>query len=288
MVDGASGQGTSANRWVQVLVSLEVEMNMRVTGLCCFCALAWLSTSAHAALFDRGNGLIYDSVQDLTWLQDANYARTSGHDSDGMMKWADAMAWADGLTYGGFDDWRLPTTIRFDDPSCLGDDRGASLFFEHHVGCTGGEMERLTLELYDPGELDKVLNGEEKVMYPFQDELFTNIKDFRYWTATPYRDPDGDGVAMDPCVAGGYCVANNDNGIRRDFYWQWSFIPNLAQPTLNGPYKTTLAGGNPRYAWAVRDGDVLSPVPVPAAAWLFGSGLLGLSGFLRRRRYADG
>jgi len=28
----------------------------------------------------------------------------------------------------------------------------------------------------------------------------------------------------------------------------------------------------------------MSPVPVPAAVWLFGSGLLGLAGFARRRK----
>lgn len=34
--------------------------------------------------------------------------------------------------------------------------------------------------------------------------------------------------------------------------------------------------------WAVKSGDV-SAVPVPAAAWLFGSGLLGLIGLARRK-----
>ncbi|WP_297293005.1 PEP-CTERM sorting domain-containing protein, partial [Oceanicoccus sp.] len=37
------------------------------------------------------------------------------------------------------------------------------------------------------------------------------------------------------------------------------------------------------YAWAVRSGDV-SAVPVPAAVWLFGSGLVGLIGVSRRKR----
>jgi hypothetical protein len=37
------------------------------------------------------------------------------------------------------------------------------------------------------------------------------------------------------------------------------------------------------YAWAVYDGDV-SAVPVPAAAWLFGSGLIGLVGIARRKK----
>ena len=37
------------------------------------------------------------------------------------------------------------------------------------------------------------------------------------------------------------------------------------------------------YALAVRPGDVAA-VPVPAAAWLFGSGLLGMLGVARRRK----
>jgi hypothetical protein len=37
------------------------------------------------------------------------------------------------------------------------------------------------------------------------------------------------------------------------------------------------------YGWAVRSGDV-SAVPVPAAVWLFGSGLIGLVGLARRKK----
>jgi hypothetical protein len=40
-----------------------------------------------------------------------------------------------------------------------------------------------------------------------------------------------------------------------------------------------------RYGWAVRDGDV-GPVPIPAAVWLFGSGLLGLIAVARRKKTA--
>lgn len=39
------------------------------------------------------------------------------------------------------------------------------------------------------------------------------------------------------------------------------------------------------HGWAVRSGDV-GAVPVPAAIWLFGSGLLGLIGLARRRKAA--
>lgn len=63
--------------------------------------------AAQAALFDRGNGMIYDSVLKITWLQDANYAQTSGYDADGKMTWADANTWAAQLVYQGYSDWRL-------------------------------------------------------------------------------------------------------------------------------------------------------------------------------------
>ena len=53
-----------------------------------------LSFATQAALYDRGNGMIYDDVLDITWLQDANYAKSSGYDSDGLMSWAEANAWA--------------------------------------------------------------------------------------------------------------------------------------------------------------------------------------------------
>ena len=44
-----------------------------------------LVSTVNAELFDRGNGLIYDDVLDVTWLQDAQYAKISGYDADGMM-----------------------------------------------------------------------------------------------------------------------------------------------------------------------------------------------------------
>ena len=70
--------------------------------------LTFFAPSAEAALIDLGNGLIYDTTQNLTWLQDAMHARTTGYDTDGRMTFDGAVSWADNLTYGGFDDWRLP------------------------------------------------------------------------------------------------------------------------------------------------------------------------------------
>lgn len=56
------------------------------------------SLSSQAALIDRGNGMIYDSDQDLTWMQNPN-------GSGGNLN--QATAWAAALTHGGYDDWRL-------------------------------------------------------------------------------------------------------------------------------------------------------------------------------------
>ncbi len=62
---------------------------------------------AQAVLIDRGTGMIYDTNLGITWLQDANYAQTSGYDGDGKMTWEQANAWAAGLNYSGYAGWRL-------------------------------------------------------------------------------------------------------------------------------------------------------------------------------------
>ena len=66
------------------------------------------TVSSQAALYNRGGGLIYDDVLDITWLADADYAVTSEYDDDGLMNWSDAVEWADTLEYAKYDDWRLP------------------------------------------------------------------------------------------------------------------------------------------------------------------------------------
>ena len=78
------------------------------------------SQTSFATLVDRGGGLIYDSEYDITYLQDIEWAYTSGYDSDGIMTWYDAMDWVENLEYYDsvrgviWDDWRLPTAIDAD------------------------------------------------------------------------------------------------------------------------------------------------------------------------------
>ena len=66
------------------------------------------------------DGTIYDTATELTWLQDAAFG--------GKRTWFDATTWAAGLSFAGFDDWRLPAT----DSTC-----------SNGPNCTGSEFENL-------------------------------------------------------------------------------------------------------------------------------------------------
>lgn len=196
---------------------------------------------ASASLIDRGGGLIYDTDLNVTWLADANYAFTSGYDqqdfTDGLMTYAYAMAWADQLTYGGFIDWRLPTTLQ-PDATCA----NQYSFGSGQFNCTGSEMGHL---FYN--ELGSVAgNGS---VHNANYNLFTNLSLDQYWSSTP--------------------VATLAN-----YSWQFNF--------LDGNQYVQLKTGAIR-AMAVHPGDIgATTVPIPAAGWLLGSGLLALVRLGRR------
>ena len=120
-------------------------------------------------LFDRGNGMIYDSLLDVTWLQDANYAQTSGFDADGRLNWPGAVAWAENLSFGGFDDWRLPTTFQPDATCELQTDRGVFGVQGAGQGC----------ELSELGSLANLrgING-------VSEGPFINVASNLYWSGT--------------------------------------------------------------------------------------------------------
>ena len=121
-----------------------------------------LLSNANAALATRLGGLaVYDTDLNITWLADADYAKTSGYDADGLLSWPDAKAWAAGLSIEGVTGWRLPTA----DTSCT-----------NH--CSNSEMGHL---YYDELRRD-VAN------YSF----FSNIRYYfegfylSYWTGTEF------------------------------------------------------------------------------------------------------
>lgn len=105
--------------------------------------------------------------------------------------------------------------------------------------------EELGVLFYDV--LGGVANTPISVTHNTNYDLFSALQDGRYWTSE----------SPNVTFSGGFDFSNGSK-----FTW----------------YADSLY-----YVLAVRSGDV-SAVPVPAAAWLFGSGLIGLVGVARRKR----
>ena len=199
----------------------------RLLGAMCAGVLTLLATTSQAALIERLGGLAYyDDVADLTWLADANAAGTT-------MNWADANAWAAGLTIGGVGGWRLPSSLNSDGSGPCGP----------AYNCSDSEMGNLFYNVLG-GVAGLSITTNHNSNY----DLFTNVQPDDYWSSTEY--------APDTVSA-------------------WFFY--MDRGSVNDDLKDD---GN--YAWAVQSGDV-GAVPVPAAVWLFGSGLIGLVGLARRK-----
>lgn len=99
-----------------------------------------------AELLDRGNGLIYDDILNVTWMQNANY-------SEGTLTWDDAMNWAGNMVFGGYNDWRLPET----DTTCSGS------------GCKDSEMGHL----YSYYDVTSDTPG-----------IFSDVRPYMYWSGS--------------------------------------------------------------------------------------------------------
>lgn len=193
----------------------------------------------------------YDTVLDITWLADANYAMTSGYDADGEMNWSTATAWAASLDFNGITGWRLPTIT---DTGTLGCD----------FSYTGGT---------DCGYNMDTATSEMASMY------YDTLGNLAYYSTSGVGDQPGWGLTNTGLFS----------NVQSDDYWSATeYAPNTSSAWFFDAYSSYQLAADKTYnfyAWAVHTGDVgASVVPVPAAAWLFGSGLLGLVGMSRTRR----
>jgi hypothetical protein len=233
-----------------------------------FAAAACMAAlQSDAALHDRGGGLIYDDILNVTWLQDANLASTQrfgipvkgssdtsfvfGIAPNGAMNYATASAWIEamnGISYLGHSDWRLPITLQ-PDPTCSFQGSRSS-----GVNCTGAEMGSLYyIALGHPFAV--VDYNTNNVISP--DPILTpgpllNLQPDFYWSSTPYL-PDNTKFFF-----------NFHNGFEQDYGGQYTNM----------------------FVLALRDGDV-APVPEPSTFALFLGGL-GLLGWIARRRPVNG
>lgn len=215
------------------------------------------TVSSHAALFARISGqAVYDDDRNITWIADANLANTStfgvaGIGANGTMDFATANQWIAGMNaanYLGYHDWRLPATAQ-PDSSCASQDAGIG----YGYNCNGSEYGHLFYTEW-AGTQGTVGPGTAAIGNIQNFKLFSNVQrnstPSTYWSGTSFN-------------------ASN----------AWTFDFSNAEQRLGSKASLTIN------AWAVRDGDV-SPVPVPPALWLFGSGLLGLVGIAKKKKTA--
>jgi hypothetical protein len=205
-----------------------------------------LGGNSQAALFDRGGGLIYDDVLDVTWLQDATYARTLGLGS-GKMNWVDATSWVSNLEYYDtvrnvtWSDWRMPATFS-DEIGTVGfDETGQSselaYMYYNNLGFTANK----SLDVNSPDPQSSNYN-------PFE-----NLRYRGYWSSTLTE------------------LTQSDRAWSLHFHFGYQSYTKVLSDELN--------------IWAVRDGDV-SPVPLPPAILLMLSGIAFFRFFSRNSKAA--
>jgi hypothetical protein len=221
---------------------------------------------AQAGLVDRGGGMLYDTVLNVTWLQDANYAKTSGYDADGRMTWTQANTWANNLNYGGYSSgWRLARNTPVN---------GTQSGWNYNYSFNGTT---------DAGYNITSTFSELSYMY------YANLG------LKGIVNPNG-GYQPDFGVFGnGTSGGQNDVGLVRnlqsDVYWSGTaYAPSPADGAWGFGADSGFQGydlqGSEYFAWAVRDGNVeVAAVPVPGSVALLAGGL-ALLGVVTRRRKA--
>jgi hypothetical protein len=208
------------------------------------------TSSAQAALLARDlNGdtitdAYYDTALNITWLRDWNYAQTSGSDADGRMNWATADLWAQGLVFGGYDDWRLPALAPVNGIIFTG-------FSNNGSGDVGGARTGIGWGTSsEMGHLFYVTLGNEGYCIPDDSNPGVCNGPQAGWSETPDSAPF---LNMQSFVLQPYWTERESSF---DTDRAWGFDPYYGtQGTVDKDFET--------YAVAVRAGDVGEAVPEP-------------------------
>ncbi|VAW68716.1 hypothetical protein MNBD_GAMMA09-1861 [hydrothermal vent metagenome] len=148
------------------------------------------------------------------------------------------------------------------------------------------------------GSHSGVVNGSESPGIDKAWELFTNTG--MHWTQSPVNIINDDGAGNVELDLSGWTIAWSglQNISLGSGAWQTGFIDGVAQITCaadcrNGDsytldysatFSNSCACGFENAPYTLHLEGTISSVPIPAAVWLFGSGLLGLAGVARRRK----
>ncbi len=251
------------------------------------------SDGAQAALYGRGNDLVYDDILNITITKNVSLFQTQaasdinlvnkiiadvGKVADsyfgihtlnsndfrsnfGSVTWWGAQAWINYLNlhnFNGYSDWRLPKVGPVNGIS-FNDNWSYDGSTDNGWNITSKQSELAYLYNIELKNLGYVGDPSKA---SFQDaanagstDSFTTLQSS--WTGTEHTQP----VNMSQVL---------DNGSA--WYFQVS----------GGGQSAVLKSNYDLFAWAVRDGDV-APVPLPSTIWLFASGL-GLLSFNRRKQ----
>ncbi|MBY0579361.1 MAG: DUF1566 domain-containing protein [Burkholderiales bacterium] len=204
------------------------------------------ASAAQASLTGNGNGLVYDNVANLTWLQDANlFGTMSAADPSlvskiiaavpsvvnmsniyspsgvytlssadfgqgGLLDWFGGKAWVgylNSINYRGYNAWSLPAA----DPSC-----GVSF------NCTNSQLGSLFASL--GGVAGKSIATVHNAGY----SLFRNVQSSLYWSGTEYASSPDNAWVFDN--GNGNQSANTKTN---QYYAWWAVLPgNFSAPTM--------------------------------------------------------
>ncbi len=208
----------------------------------------------------------FDTNANLTWLADVKYAQTSGYLSKhnigtivGGMTWNGAKNWVSSLNVDSVTGWRLPTMIDTGTPGCNFSISGTDCGYNVQTGSAATVVySELASLWYDTLGNKGFFNSSGQRSSGF----YTNKNNW-----SPF-------INFDVRSTLNLFWTGVENSTAT--YQAWYFNGYLGMQAANN-FKT-----NQLLAWAVHSGDV-SAVPLPASAWLFGSGLLGLIGLVKRK-----